>query len=374
MFKLYLADINYNIIAPIIFNTGGISSGALFHQVGQSRELKLQFNTLLEEQYDFLLLPETKLVLEINNTVRIGFNKDNNIITDLCSYGEIGAGSDLNSCIRIDGAISPETNYPINTEFVTDNTYKAYYISNEVEKKKIKGRYYKIKAFSLSNLQELHISNLEQAKSKLYNESIDYLKSKQGENSIEKQVKRLNGVVDLTFYSSSFDLNFSKRLLPVNQDYQGKLYDLVNQLDSNFDFVVLDNININLNTGTYSNYELLNQICKNRSLSWREIGLITDSYQNIKTRIEIGDFDKLQPSHFASNLKNDDWFGESFILIKDIKGGNNSTNVELDIKKWVQEGDNIQIQYKQYIDDKVIFDINKIQNYKGSIADLTNYL
>ena len=244
----------------------------------------------------------------------------------------------------------------------------------KLKKKKIKGRYYKIKAFSLSNLQELHISNLEQAKSKLYNESIDYLKSKQGENSIEKQIKRLNGVVDLTFYSSSFDLNFSKRLLPVNQDYQGKLYDLVNQLDSNFDFVVLDNININFNTGTYNNYELLNQICKNRSLSWREIGLITDSYQNIKTRIEIGDFDKLQPSHFASNLKNDDWFEESVILIKDIKGGNNSTSVELDIKKWIQEGDNIQVQYKQYIDDKVIFDINKIQNYKGSTINLTNYL
>ena len=138
MFKLYLADINYNIIAPIIFNTGGISSAVLFHQVGQSRELKLQFNALLEEQYDFLLLPETKLVLEINNTVRIGFNKDNNIITDLCSYGEIGAGSDLNSCIRIDGAISAETDYPITNEFVTDTTYKAYYISNEVEKKENK--------------------------------------------------------------------------------------------------------------------------------------------------------------------------------------------------------------------------------------------
>lgn len=370
MFKLYLADDNYNIIAPLDISNGGVTSLQMTREVGRPRELSIQFNTWLEEQYDYLLMPETKLVVIVNNQVKIGFTKDTNIVTHLCSYAEIGAGSDFNATVKMDNSPAQDFNYPVVSESITDNKQFCNYMLDTYTSNKYKKKYYKIKVFNFSNLAQNNITNAQNAKQKLYDDSVNYLKERRDKTSIDNQIRRQNGVCEIKFYSSSFEMNYSRRELAVNQDYSGAVSGLVSNISTSIVFKVLNDVKINLNTGTYSNFELLDQICKNSLISWREMGLDTDN----KTIIEVGDFDRLLPMHLAQNKIDDDWFDESGIKIKSIKENYPSISIDFEVNEWVQEGDNIQVVYREFIGNRTIFDINEVKNYKGSTTNLLNYV
>jgi len=380
MFKLYLADVNYQIIMPIDIGEG-VNKLTINTAINQARELTLQFNTWLDEAWDFLLLPETCLVLELENekkeTIKIGFSKSNNIVTHLLSYANIGSGSDYNSCIRVDSTVDQDYDYTVTNETLPDSQLRqAYYIrSNNAYQKS----YYRIKPYNFSNLSDLNITSEKQAKQRLYNESTNYLESIKNQNSIDSQIKRQNGIVELKFYSSSLDLNSSQRKVIANLDYAGNVSNLVNQLDNNFIFEVLDNVNITLNTGMYSNFELLNEITKNRSLSWREMGLVTDNNGNIKTKIQIGNFDNLPPTVQATNPLFDDLFDDFSVKISKVTSYYPTLKVDLDVNSFIQEGENILVEYKEYQTDitgqeKEIFNISKIQNYNGGTLELYKLL
>ncbi|MGL5078861.1 MAG: hypothetical protein ACRDBG_23940, partial [Waterburya sp.] len=376
--KLYLADINYGIISPIDLTGMGVTKLELSKEVNNARELQLQFNTYLDEAFDYLLLPETKLVLEIDG-YKVGFSKDNNIITDLLCYANIGAGSDFNASVRLDTAntIEQESDFPITTEYIEDiNGFRASFVSNN--QANFQNKYYRTKVFNFGNLQESNISNLAQAQQRLYNEACNFITENQERTSIDGQIKRQNGVVDLKFYSSSFNLNFSKRRVVCNQDYRGKVSTLLNQIDPDVVFDVIDDIDISINTGTYSNFELLNEITKHRSLSWREVGLV-NTQAGLKTRIQVGDLDKLPPQHLASNLRHDDWFDDNSIRITSVRQLYPSLDVELEVDKFILEGDNILINYKEYTENndgskREIFNFEKVQNFKSSKLDLSKLL
>lgn len=376
MIKLYLADFNYNIICPLDLSNGGVTSLNLIKEVGTARILDIQFNVFLNQEYDYLLTPEACLVLEIDDQ-KIGFSKDNNFITHLCPYAEVGGGSEFESIITLDSTFNGQIDYPISSDFLVDyvSQDRANYVLNKKLIEKLKKSYYYIKPFSSSNKQENQDSFEKEdiTKEKLYSEVLNFFEAKKS-ISIDKQIKRQNGVVDLTFYSSSFNLNKSKRLLPLNQEYSGNVSNLLNVLDEKTSFKVLDNIKININTGAYSNFELLNKIVENRSLSWREIGLINENNQ-IKTLIEIGDFDKTLPKYLATNIENDDWFDNNQIRIKSVKESYPSISVDLDVNKFILEGDNIQVLFKEHIElidgtKKEIFNIDKVQNYKKGEVNL----
>ena len=192
-FKLYIADINYNIITPINLESGGIKSLSLKREVNQCRELKIQFNTHLDELYDYLLQSGSCLVLEIGG-YKIGFSKDNNLVTDLVSYANTGTGSDFNNSILMNASVNLDTNYPVTTDNITDNQKQSYYIRNNAIT--TQRRYYKIKAFNFSNLQQSNNINEEKARQRLYNESVNYLDIQQNRQSISGQIKRQSGVVD----------------------------------------------------------------------------------------------------------------------------------------------------------------------------------
>lgn len=374
-FKLYLADINYNIIAPLSLENAGVKSLSLKRQVNQARELKIQFNTYLDEIYDWLLLPESCLVLEIGN-YKIGFSKDNNLVTDLLSYANIGAGSEFNSSVLMDNSVNQDSNYLVSNLSLSDLRRAGYYITNNslVTQRK----YYKIKAFNFNNLQEQNITNQQQAKQRLYNESVNYLASQSGKASITGQIKRQSGVVDMVFYSSSFDLTTKQRTIIANQDYKGSALSFCQTLHSDFVFELLtDDINISLNTGTYNNFELLNEVVKNRSLSWREAGIVNQNGIN-KTKIEIGNFDLLSPTYQASNLLYDDWFDNNSIKIAKVTEYYPTLSVDLDVKSFILEGERIQVEYKEYQENldsskREIFNINQIMSYKGSEIELYKY-
>ena len=370
MFKIYLADDNYNIIAPLDISNGGVTSLQMTREVGRSRELSIQFNTWLEEQYDYLLSPETKLVVIVDNQVKIGFTKDTSIVTHLCSYAEIGAGSDFNATVKMDNSPNQDPYYPVIPEVITDSRQICNYILDTYTSNKYKKKYYKIKAFNYSNLTQNNISNATNAKQKLYSDSVNFLKGNKDKTSITSQIRRQNGVCEVKFFSSSFEMNYSKRSLLVNQDYSGLVSGLVANMASNITFKILKDVKVTLNTGTYSNFELLDQICKESTINWREIGLDVDN----KTIIEIGDFDKLLPTHLAQNMIDDDWFDRSGIRIKSIKDNYPSISIDFESNEWIQEGDNIRIVYREFINGRTIFDINTIQNYKGSTTNLLNYV
>lgn len=378
MLKLYLADINYGIIAPIDLTKMGVTQLELSKEVNNARELFLQFNTYLDEAFDFLLLPETRLVLEVDG-YRIGFSKDNNIVTDLLCYANIGAGSDFNASVKLDStnSIEQEPDYPITNEYIEDiYGFRAFFIKNN--QATFQNKYYRAKVFNFGNLQESNITNLAQAQQRLYNEACNYLEENQDRTSIDGQIKRQNGVVDMKFYSTSFNLNFSKRRVICNQDYRGKVSTLLNQIDPDVVFDVVDDINIAINTGTYSNFELLNEITKHRSLSWREIGLV-QTQAGLKTQIQVGDLDKLPARHYATNLTHDDWFDDNSIRITSVRQLYPSLDVELEVDKFIPEGDNILINYKEYIEDvngskREIFNFEKVQNFKSSKLDLSKLL
>lgn len=371
-FKLYIADINYNIITPINLESGGIKSLSLKREVNQCRELKIQFNTHLDELYDYLLQSGSCLVLEIGG-YKIGFSKDNNLVTDLVSYANTGTGSDFNNSILMNASVNLDTNYPVTTDNITDNQKQSYYIRNNAIT--TQRRYYKIKAFNFSNLQQSNNINEEKARQRLYNESVNYLDIQQNRQSISGQIKRQSGVVDLKFYSSSLDLATKQRTLAVNQDYQGNSEPLCQLIHPDFIFeLVTNDVQITLNTGCYNNFELLNEIVKNRNLSWREIGLFNINGQN-KTKIQIGNFDLLPVTNQANNLLYDDWFESNMIRIAKVTEYYPALVVDLDIRNFILEGERIQIEYKEYKENidgtkREIFNINKIMSYKGSEIEL----
>jgi hypothetical protein len=381
MFKLYLADVNYNIISPIDISNGAITKLTLDTNINQARELTINATTYLDEMYDFLLLPETCLVLELENHLKqiqkIGFSKSNNIVTDLLPYANIGSGSDYNSCVRLDNSVIQDIDYTITNDILSDNQLRiAKYITTNKQYQK---KYYRIKPFNFSNITELNENNEKQAKQRLYNEATNYLESIKNQNSIDSQIKRQNGLLELKFYSSSLDLNTSKRVINANIDYQASCSNFVSQLDSNFIFEVLDDVEITLNTGMYSNFELLNEVVKNRNLSWREIGLVTDSNNQIKTKIQIGNFDKLQPTILATNPTIDSLFDDYSVRIDKVTAYYPSLKVSLDVQNFIQEGENIQVEYKEFQEQengtqKEIFNISKIQNYTGGSLELYNIL
>ena len=371
-FKLYIADINYNIITPINLESGGIKSLSLKREVNQCRELKIQFNTHLDELYDYLLQSGSCLVLEIGG-YKIGFSKDNNLVTDLVSYANTGTGSDFNNSILMNASVNLDTNYPVTTDNITDNQKQSYYIRNNAIT--TQRRYYKIKAFNFSNPQQSNNINEEKARQRLYNESVNYLDIQQNRQSISGQIKRQSGVVDLKFYSSSLDLATKQRTLAVNQDYQGNSEPLCQLIHPDFIFeLVTNDVQITLNTGCYNNFELLNEIVKNRNLSWREIGLFNINGQN-KTKIQIGNFDLLPVTNQANNLLYDDWFESNMIRIAKVTEYYPALVVDLDIRNFILEGERIQIEYKEYKENidgtkREIFNINKIMSYKGSEIEL----
>lgn len=368
-FQLYLANTKYEKIAPINLSTGGIQTLMLTRQVSQARELQIIYNTLLEDFYEELQKPEAKLVLDIDG-YSIGFNKSVNIVTDLFIYANIGAGSDFNSCVLLSSGGS-DPNYPITSEFLTDNNKKGYFIKNTQVAKTIKKSFYKIKAINLSNLQENNITNIYQAQNRLYNEGVNYLKSKEGQISIGKQTKHQNGVVDITFYSSSLDLATEKRKLPVNQDYSGPISALINDFSDCCMFDIIHDVNININTGTYSNFELLNELTKNKQINWREVGL-KPTISGYKTLIQIGDFDLLPSKFIARKIDTNNWFDPETIHIKNVTENPPSFNIEFDTKnQFILEGENIYVEYQEFVElpnteKKTIFKINQNLNYKKS--------
>lgn len=377
MNKLYLADVNYNIIAPIDLDCEAFTYIAIITSINEARELEIICNTYLDEMYDFMLLPETCLVLEFDN-VKIGFNKSNNIVTDLLPYANVGSGSDFNSAIRLDKKVVSDVDYPISDKFLNDSENRsAYYLSNT--NTSFQKKYYRIKPFNFSNVSEVNQENESASKVRLYNEATNYLKEIESKNSIDGQIKRQNGVLELKFYSSSANLNHNKRTITLNQDYNYSCQLLANQLDSdNFIFEVLEDVTITLNTGMYSNYELLQEIVNNKNLSWREIGLV-DTPTGVKTKIEIGDFDKLTPTELATNATIDDIFDDTAITITSVTEYFTSIKVDLNINKFIQEGENILVDYvetQENIDGTVreIFNIQKIQNFKGGTFELYKLL
>jgi hypothetical protein len=368
-FKLYIADVNYNILQPVDLENSGVEKLTLDYGINKARELKVIFTTYLDEVYDYLLTPEACLILEFANK-KIGFSKSNNIVTDLLPYANVGSGSDYNSCVRLDNSTQADVDYPVSSDTLADNQLRqARYIkTSQVFYQK---KYYKIKPFNFSNLTELNINNESQAKTRLYNEATNYLEQNQGKNSIDGQIKRQNGVVEMAFYSSSLDLNTNQRTVTANLDYNDVVSNLVNQIDNNkFTFEVLDDVKITLNTGMYSNFELLNEICKNRNLSWREIGIV-----NGKTKIQIGNFDNLAPNETANNSNIDDLYDDNSIRIAKVTEYYPSLKVELNVNKFIQEGENILIDYAEFqtnIDGtkRQIFNFQKIQNFNGGTLEL----
>jgi hypothetical protein len=368
-FKLYISDVNYNIIQPVDLDSSGVEKITLDYGINKASELKVIFTTYLDTIYDYLLSPEACLVLEFDN-IKIGFSKANNIITDILPYANIGSGSDFSSCIRLDNFINSDSKYSITNNFLSDskNRIATYLKNNTIVYQK---QYFRIKPFNFSNLTELNISNEKQAKTRLYNEATNYLAQNQGKISIDAQIKRQNGVVEMTFYSSSLDLNTNQRTITANLDYNDLVSNLSNQIDSNkFIFEVLDDVKITLNTGMYSNFELLNEICKNRKLSWREVGLIGN-----KTKIQIGNFDNLLPTEQASNSDIDNPYNGGSIRIAKVTEYYPTLKVELDINKYILPGENISIDYAEYQEDidgslREIFNFQKIQNFNGGTLEL----
>ena len=353
--KLYLADVNYNQILPIDISNGSILELKIVQSINNARELTIRVNTYLDEAYDFLLQPETNLVLDIDGQL-IGFSKDNNLITHLLPYATTGAGSDYQTIVKVTSNVD--------NEYLADYEGRlAYYLKlpNTLSKK-----YYRIKPFTFSNAAPDLSQGVEQYEARLINDANNYLATQKDKNSINKQIKRQNGVVDLVFYSSSFNLNFSKRNVLANLDYKGTLSDLTNQIDPDFFFdIVGENTIVNLNTGMYSNFELLGEIQKNPFISWREIGLVNTA-EGYKTKIEIGNFDSIPARYTASNYDIDDVFDINRIKITKVTDYFPTLQVELDIDFFILEGEKVNIEYKEYQENlngskQKIFDFKKVQ-------------
>jgi hypothetical protein len=329
----------------------------------------------LDEFFNYIQEKEIRLVLEIDG-YKIGFLRDNNITTHLLPYSNVGSGSDFNSCIRINqGYDSDDPSYVVSEYFIKDeNDKKAYYLkdNNQIYKK----NYYRIKPFNNANNNE---SNENNSIDKLYNDASYFLKNNNNIDSIDKSILYQRGNLKQTFYSSTLELNSSFRSIIANKSINDRLSNIAYNLDPNFEFEILVNDDrvIQINTGMYSNFELLNEITKNSTISWREIGLV-DTSNGIKTKIQIGNFDNLPAKFIATNRKNNDIFENNIISIQDVANYFPTLSIDLNVNNFILEGENIKIIYKESLktinNEIKIFNIDKIQNYKGGTINLNTFL
>ena len=373
MIKLYLADIDYNIIMPINLSNSSVISIKLEYGINKARQVDFEFTTYLDELYEIMLQSEVRLILELDD-YKIGLFRDNNLVTHLLPFSEVGSGSDLKSAIFFNDSYSvSSSNLTMSSEFSFDvDQNQAFYLKNNLLE--VKKKYYRIKAFTNSNNNS---DDLDISKNKLYEDSEYYIKNLAGLASIDRQIKYSNGTIKATFFSSTLELNSSKRKIELNKAYAGNISNIINQLDQNYEFDVIDDVIININTGMYSNFELLNEIANNSKVSWREIGLFNTS-QGVKTKIQIANFDKMAPKYFASNFSIDNISNDNRLYINGVTQYFPALSVDLNIKKFILEGEQIQIDFKKFIETgkkKVeIFNITKKQTLNNATLELINYI
>lgn len=125
------------------------------------------------------------------------------------------------------------------------------------------------------------------------------------------------GTVELTYFSASYLLKYSQRILQENQLYKGSAFNLLQNLHPDFEFELLGSDKfIEQNTGILNNFAILEDTCKSAGgWSWREQGIT----QNNKTKILIGDFNNITQKYKARNWFFDDPFDSDTIQIKGIK-------------------------------------------------------
>jgi hypothetical protein len=133
-------------------------------------------------------------------------------------------------------------------------------------------------------------------------------------------INTVTGVVTLTYFSSSWLLRYSQRLLTENELYKAMAFDLIKNLNPNFVFELLGQDQfIELNTGVLNNLALLEDVCKTaKGWNWRDNGIVNIDGVN-KTKILIGDFNQIIPNYRASNSFLDDPFETEIIKINSIK-------------------------------------------------------
>jgi hypothetical protein len=133
-------------------------------------------------------------------------------------------------------------------------------------------------------------------------------------------VNTVTGVITLTYYSSSWLLRYSQRLLTENELYKGSAFDLIKNLNPNFVFELIGNDQyIELNTGVLNNLAVLEDVCKAaKGWNWRDQGVANIDGVNM-TKIIIGDYNKVQAKYRATNSFIDDPFENEIIKINSIK-------------------------------------------------------
>jgi hypothetical protein len=133
-------------------------------------------------------------------------------------------------------------------------------------------------------------------------------------------VNLMTGVITLTFYSSSWRLKYSQRLLQENELYKSFAFALIQNLNPNFVFELLGmDQYIELNTGVLNNLALLEDVCKTaKGWNWRDEGVVNVNGIN-KTKILIGEYSQIIAKYRATNRFYDDPFGADTIKINSIK-------------------------------------------------------
>ena len=372
MVKLYLADIDYNIILPLNLSNGSVYDVELTTAISTAYKLKFKVNTLLDGLYDFIVNDrEYKLILEIDDGVEItklGFSQSSDLTTHIASIGTLTQGSQSNTAFSVDNTINIKSELTIdkNREIALGDR-KYNYLKN---KKLYKKDYFEIVTFDYNN--DDSVSNdddkLRKAKQTIYDQAIDYNNAiKEGEFT-----RFQNGVIELEFSSSLLDISKELRTLALNLQADSRLVDFVNQISANIYVEVLNNNNeiINFSTGILDNYKILCKLVEvNKKLSFIEKGLIKKDGKNL-TWVQIGNFDDVGIKFLANNMLFDDIFDNKSIRIAEINQTANNLDISFNSSRFITAGSKIKVEYKEFVQNlegKKIktMDINKTQIYSG---------
>lgn len=369
-----LSNDNFQNVLPLNYLAGGLSQAEIETNLGEPKKLRLQINTNLEGVWQNIKDNNSFLTIKFKDRV-FGFFKPDNLVTHILPLGRLSIGSDSNLTIGLNKSFVAS-----NGTFQLDESYfnfldneKVFYLSDK--SKDLTKPYFLIKEFDLGSFGEdsaLGDNPVLTIQKLLYQKAIDFFASG-NTGIIEKQSLLQNGVLNINYISSSFLLFYGYRSLKLNTEFFGSIQSFCNSLSNDFifDFLDVEEEQINIKTGIYNNFELLNQIIENnKSLSWRDEGLVLDlATGKYKTLVTIGDFNNQPPKYRAKRLNFDDPFEKELIQIKEIKDLNPLLEVDLKINGFVQEGDKISIEFQEFIKSHEknikIFDFSNTQIFRG---------
>ncbi len=386
MLQIHTTDINYNNIVPIYFGSYGFELGRIMTNLSQYRELDITINHNLNHSYNYLRsIPEAKIRVKINN-YEIGFSKSVNKITHLLVLADTGQGTNENTTVGLDNFNNGYLilDYPLSLEdFVMINDKTYYYIQSADYESGTK-KYYEIQVYSTQtdttdNVEMLEATDINALQARIYRQGVNFLKQNAKRISIKQQINRLEGSSDIHFYSSILEIKREKRIVPLNKVYSGFALNLLNGLSPiKFKFISKqeDKV-IQVQTGVYDNYDLLNKIVEATGWKWREIGLDKDN----NTVVEVGDFDQLPTVASAYQISQDNWFKRPEVVITNVRELYPSLDIDLMPNIFLLEGSKIKIRVKENIQNIFRipidgFDINTEKIFIGfnNGVDLYNFL